>query len=275
MYVPPLRAYRVVGYRRSTRPAQRVYAAFRILKPDASGNRSFDAPRRLRDVAGWLRHATGQACAGWPFGDIAGFVHGHDAAGQPLKGERADERFLYLPLPTHNSTLNRFESIGRVLLAAPAECADRLAWARRRLMGADLTSTDGEVMGLLNLLPNSDWVLKQYTTAATDWSTVTPVIWPGHDDRCRAKAARILRKAFVDAGLSREVVDGIEELEWRPVAFRAGVEPATRYCRPDNLCGRMYHVRVRFAQPIPGPLAVGAGRYRGLGLFAAEPSGST
>jgi CRISPR-associated protein Csb2 len=30
------------------------------------------------------------------------------------------------------------------------------------------------------------------------------------------------------------------------------------------------HVRLRFAEPFSGPLAIGAGRYRGFGLFAAE-----
>jgi len=32
----------------------------------------------------------------------------------------------------------------------------------------------------------------------------------------------------------------------------------------------VYHVRVHFAHPVKGPLAIGAGRYRGMGLFAAD-----
>ena len=51
----------------------------------------------------------------------------------------------------------------------------------------------------------------------------------------------------------------------------AGLDLASRYIPPKNLDHRpRYHVRVRFPHPIPGPLAIGAGRYRGLGLFAAE-----
>jgi CRISPR-associated protein Csb2 len=65
-------------------------------------------------------------------------------------------------------------------------------------------------------------------------------------------------------------VDGIVELDWRPVGFRAGVELASRYHLPAGLRGPRYHVRVRFALPIPGPLVVGAGRYRGVGLFARD-----
>lgn len=125
-------------------------------------------------------------------------------------------------------------------------------------------------MGLLNLLPTSDWVLGQYTTEARTWSTVTPVIWPGHDDHDPVKAEKILRRAFHQAGLAPELVSGLEELAWRRVGFRAGLELAHHYRKPENLNGPMYHVRVRFPHPIRGPLAIGAGRYRGLGVFAAE-----
>jgi CRISPR-associated protein Csb2 len=270
--VPPLTAFDMVSYRRDTDSAPRPYVAFSILNPEASGNKSFDTPRRCRDVAAWVRHATGEVCKDWPFSNYAAFVHGHDENGNQTKGDRADERFMYLPLPTINSALNRVESIRRVLIAAPPGFKDRIDWIRRRLPGQELV-WNAEVIGLLNLLPTNDWVLNQYIGpkgGSRTWSTVTPVVWPGHDDRDSQKAERILRKAFVDAGISRELVDGITEIAWRPVGFRAGVDLASRYCLPDRLNGQRYHVRVRFPHPIRGPLAVGAGRYRGLGLFAAE-----
>jgi CRISPR-associated protein Csb2 len=125
---------------------------------------------------------------------------------------------------------------------------------------------------MLTHLSESDWVLRQYTSEARVWSTVTPVVWPGHDDRDDDKAERMLRKAFVDAGLPPELVDGIVELDWRPIGFRAGVDLASRYELPDKLISPRYHVRVRFPHPIRGPMAIGAGRYRGLGLFAIESS---
>ena len=268
--VPPLTAFDVIGYRRETEPAGRPWVAFSILTPDASGNRAFDTARRCRDVAAWVRHATAAVCEGWPFGSTAGFVHGHTDDGRQLRGERADERFMYLPLPTINSALGRVESIRRVLVAAPPGFSDRTDWIRRRLPGQELV-WDGNPVGLLNLLPTSDWVLRQYTGESTTWSTVTPVIWPGYDDRNPAKAERLLRKAFVDAGLAPKLVEGIAELDWRPVGFRAGAELASRFAVPEQLNGPRYHVRVRFSHPIRGPLAVGSGRYRGMGLFAVEP----
>jgi CRISPR-associated protein Csb2 len=267
--VPPLSAFAVVGYRRATDPASRPWTAFAILKPDASGNVAFDTARRCRDIAAWIRHVTGQVCVGWPFGEVAAFVQGHDESGSPLKGDGADARFMYLPLPTINSKLNRVESIRRVLIAAPPEFQDRVDWIRRRLPGQELIWNE-KIVGLLNILPTSDWVLRQYVGESRVWSTVSPVIWPGHDDRDARKAEGILRKAFVHAGMSPELVATIEDMDWRPVGFRAGLELAHRYRTPDKIQGRQYHVRVRFPHAIRGPLAIGAGRYRGLGVFAAE-----
>ncbi|QVL30006.1 type I-U CRISPR-associated protein Cas5/Cas6 [Telmatocola sphagniphila] len=266
--VPPLSTFKVVRYRRATDSASKPWIAFQILRPEADRIASFDTPRRCRDVAAWVRHVTGQVCDGWPFGSTESFVHGHAGPNRQLKGEEADKRFSYLPLPTINHALNRVEAIRRVLITAPPGFQDRIDWIRRRLPGQDLIDLEGEVKGILNILPTNNWVLEQYTTESCCWSTVTPVMWPGHDDNDARKAEKLLRNAFIHAGLAPEVVAGIEELDWRPVGFRAGLDLAQNYRRPENLNGRMYHVRVKFAHPVRGPLAVGAGRYRGFGLFA-------
>jgi CRISPR-associated protein Csb2 len=143
--------------------------------------------------------------------------------------------------------------------------------------------------------------LGPYVNESVVWSTVTPVLLPGFDDpdgirkRLRKREAlsdaatqkrlleqldqrieRLIRKAFRQAGLPRELADHAE-VEHRKVGFRAGVDLADRYKPPRNLKHwPRYHVRVRWRDangnevPIPGPLAVGAGRHRGLGVFAAE-----
>ena len=49
------------------------------------------------------------------------------------------------------------------------------------------------------------------------------------------------------------------------------VDLARRYRLPESPSPMpTYHVRVRFPAAVRGPLAVGAGRYRGFGLFAVE-----
>ena len=160
------------------------------------------------------------------------------------------------------------------------------------LNGSELIEEGGGPVAMLSFIPPSDSRVTPYLEKSAVWSTVTPVILPGYDDpghlRRRLRENRdadtqhrlldqlhqrtngLLRKALDHAGLSAELVSGAE-LEWREVGFRAGTDPASRYVRPERL-GRFaaVHVRVRFANAIPGPLAIGAGRYRGLGLFANE-----
>lgn len=303
--VPPLTEFRVVGYRRATDPAGRPWVAFRIasVDPDEATNPSFDPTRRCRDVAAWVRNATGSVCREWP--DVATFVHGHDPAdtNRRATGDAADARFMYLPLPTINAKLGRVESIRRVLLAVPPGANDRVEWVRRRLPGQELVDLDNRVRGMLTDLAGSDWVLRRYTEPAAVWSTVTPVLLPGYDDpahirrriddnrsaaekvnlleRLAGRVEELLRKALRHAGYPEELIQHAE-LEWRKVGFRPGTEPADRYVLPDHLKKfPPYHVRVRWrdphGRPIPvaGPVCVGAGRYYGLGLFAAEGSAAT
>ena len=270
--VPPLSVFRIVGYRRASEPSPRQFAAFGILNPDAGGARSFDATRRTRDVAGMVRHAVADAARqhGWSEEQINVFVHGKTPDGQrPASGEKSPDRFLYLPLPTINHRLRRVESIRRILIAAPTHCREQIAWVRRALAGAELRNEASKTTALLSILPGDDWVLRQYVGQTRTWSTVTPVLFPGHDDRDPAKAGRLLRIAFAQAGYKQELMNQTE-LEWRRVGFHAGLDLASRYLPPENLNHfPQYHVRVRFPTAIQGPLVVGSGRFRGFGLFAA------
>jgi len=292
--VPPLSAFRVVGYRRSSDPSPRLHTAFSILKPDASGRRSFDPLRRTRDVAGMMRHSVAEAARnhGWTEEQINVFVHGKSLDGaKPFTGTLAPDRFQYLPLPTVNYKLGRIESTQRVLVTAPPHCGREINWLRRAIAGAELINQDG-VAALLTILPGSDWVLQQYVGESQTWSTVTPVILPGFDDpdHLRRKLSKgvdaetqkrllarldqrmedLLRKSLRQAGYADELVKETR-LEWRDVGFRRGVELSSRYVPPENLNNApRVHVRVHFPIAIQGPVAIGSGRFRGFGLMAAE-----
>ena len=150
------------------------------------------------------------------------------------------------------------------MVVAPAGFQDRIDFIRRRLLGYELR-WENEVKGLLNLQPGKDWVRDQYLRPATKWSTVTPVILDGFDDHNPKKSEKLLRKALANAGIMSPV-----EFDYQPFGFRGGVEPVREFRRPEKLTGTMVHVRLKFQHPTPGPLAIGAGRYRGFGLFAAE-----
>jgi CRISPR-associated protein Csb2 len=96
--VPPLTAFRVVSYRRTTDTAARLaFVPFRIVSVEPDGkNPAFDTTRQARDVAAMVRNAAGRVYAAE---DGASFVHGHDpaVAGKPAKGIGADVRMSFPP----------------------------------------------------------------------------------------------------------------------------------------------------------------------------------
>ncbi len=276
--VPPLSAFQMIDYRRNTEPPTRKFAPFVLLRPDGGAMRPFN-PLRPHVLAGMVRHAAKCAAemAGWPEDRVAGFILGHN-------DPPSANRFSYLPLPSIEYRANGnpgsagvVTSIRRVLVAAALDAAsDRVDWARRNLSGSDLIDEQDLLStALLSALPNNDRNVQRYVGESTTWSTVTPVVLPGHDDRKSAKTETLLRKAIVQAGYSAALAERAI-LDWRPVGFWRGVELVSRYHVPPYLKNfSRHHVRIQWfdgrqSLKVSGPIAIGAGRHCGLGLFAAE-----
>lgn len=105
---------------------------------------------------------------------------------------------------------------------------------------------------------------------ATLWSTVTPVAFDRHPKAkdpaaCQEEVARILMKACLDAGLPRP-----REVVVMPASGHLGVPPAHLFPRLSRKEGgerRQAHALLLFEGPVVGPVLVGAGRYRGYGVF--------
>ena len=263
--VPPLTAFKFQSFRRDTDAETRPWCLFSILKPDATGNLALNTARRTRDVAAWIRHAVAEICHDWP--DVAGFVHGHATTGEKNTAANSSNRFQYLPIPSILMWEGRkkVDAIRRVIISAPPGCEDRIDFIRRRLIGTELI-WQGKVVGVLNADPGHMRLVRgQYIDHAQTWSTVTPVILDGFDDHSPAKTRRLLEKALRHAGLPNAL-----EIDWQPFGFREGVEPVRHFQRPEKLNGTMVHVRIVFHAPITGPIAIGAGRYRGFGLLARD-----
>lgn len=127
--------------------------------------------------------------------------------------------------------------------------------------------------------PESNAMIRRYVQESRTWHSVTPVILPGHDDFKKVaqqdrnqptKAERLLFKCLVQAGIP---LDAVESATLRRAPFWPGSQHPRQYHRPDYLADHNsrpgWHVRLVFRKPIAGPLAIGAGRHCGLGIFAS------
>ena len=270
--VPPLTAYRVQGYRRADDPAPLPFAAFLLLRPDNQKTAFFDTCRRTIHVAGMMRHAVAQAAeaAGRSGAWRATYVLGHEVEGGRARGGLETRRFSYLPLPSilHYEGQHRLSGVQRVMVAAPAGDEAEVAWLRRTMSGRELIDEQGQQAAVLSLLPNDDWAVRQYTGQGRVWKSVTPVILPGRDDGRPAKTERLLRRSLEHAGLPTNAA-----LSWRREGYWPGANLATCYtaaaCHTHPV---RYHVRMEWPEPVKGPVAVGAGRYGGMGVFALDSS---
>lgn len=268
--VPPLSSFRIVGYRRSTEPSSRPFAAFAFYQTDSDRRRFFQVTRSIA-VAGMLRSLTGKIARQTGHREtgadldtwVNNYVMGHG------EGDGLRPRFSYLPLVTIRPP-HVLGDINRVLIAEPVGSSGaHCQWAYRTLRGQPLINEQEEEVALLMPLGREDKVLSWYVAKATTWATVTPVVLPGSDDGKFAKTEKLFLKALSHAGYS---ADALAELDFRNVSFWPGGELALRFHRPDYLKkGRwsVYHMRIRWKHPIKGPLALGAGRHCGLGVFAA------
>jgi CRISPR-associated protein Csb2 len=267
--VPPLSVFRLISYRRSTDLPTRRYAAFRLHHPVEDRSAAFGAIRAncvaamLRNLAARVAHEQER-----PNEWLDRYVHGHRQPNDPTL-----PRFSYLPLPSIQRRGEDRLVIGAIRRGLVAELYDsaesHLTWVRQMLPGQfliDEKTSDRRAM--LSPLTTGDWVLQQYTGSAETWATATPVVLPGSDDGKFPKAEKLFFKAMSQAGYSPEA---LAEWEFRNVSFWPGGELALRFKRPDYLRANfwsVYHARIRWKKPIFGPVALGAGRHCGLGVFA-------
>jgi len=293
--VPPLSTFSFVGYKRATDPPHCSFAAFILLKPDASGFRPFGAVQHTVTVAAMMRHAaSGDGLAralGWSAAKVAGFVLGHnESAGEP-HAPVPGPRLAFIPLPSIEPRgSGRAEVVGSVRRALMTvfggDANEDILRLARLLSGAELMA-EGETspVAWLRGIPNFDKVLRRYIDVASTWATVTPVILPGYDDprklrrrlftsqgrgpghldelgqeqileKLDSRIDFLLRKAIRQAGYSQELARAAE-IEYRGVGFWPGTDLAVRYNYPEKLRRfRRLHVRITWRDDSGRPLAL-------------------
>jgi CRISPR-associated protein Csb2 len=285
---PSLSIFGIADYARSDQPHMPDISGFTLMRVDTDNFRAFDAARCGRAVAGMLRHAVRTAAerAGWDEARVRATVLGH--------GDGAETRLLLVPVPSIQPRGDGAEIVGavrRVMVFSTDVRSGDTAWAGRVLGGMDLIDEEtGEVQAVLAATSRNDRVLKRYVSESCTWTTVTPMVLPGHDDpgglrkklrkatcgeqqrslleRLAKRREALVRKALRHAGLGDEFAF-TAKIETQETGFIAGVEKATRYAVPKHLATwPRLHVKLSWPVRVPGPLCIGRGRFSGLGLFA-------
>lgn len=322
--VPPLECFRAENYRRETDLTRPPFAIFALREPDDSKFATFDPQWRRLHLAGMLRHTASRpdfaSALGWDADKVNSFVLGHDRSDPNNPKPTANApRLVFIPLPSiewrGEDRGHAVGSIRRVLVTVNGHCA-RSEFQRivRALEGRELIDEKQQrPIAFLRRQTEKDRSIADYfsTDAASSvWTTVTPVVLPGHDDprklrqrlngtgapmsaeekvkivgKLEERIERLLRKALLESGLpARLVADA--DLQWRSTGFIPGVDLATRYSAPDQ-CRRYRRLHVRIAwrersgdgqlrsKKLSGPLCIGSGKYCGLGLFAPADATSS
>ena len=185
-------------------------------------------------------------------------------------------RIRLVPLPSIGSA-HVDRSIRRLLVEIPQDCPirrDTLLWAFDGLAWHD---ADGVVFGSLARTDDRQ-MLKNYERASTLWQTEIPV--------ALGSGRRRLGKGDTKTGAERLSEEGraiaavLQALRHADIAqYPNGIEVQREpfnakgtHCS-DLIPGRfdkhaLWHVRMRFEQPVAGPLVIGDGRFAGLGVMS-------
>ena len=207
----------------------------------------------------------------------------HWLIGRNADGGKADERIRLIPLASIGHAHADY-GIRRVFIESPANCPIRAADLFWAFNGVEL----GEGTNVSRLSASEDGSFFQHYGvghAATDWQTITPAALPDSAKRRRIEPSRRLAEAksaseraheqeqarmavftaLRHAGLNLNVLDIVVQREpFQHHGARAeGFAPGTRFAKE-----RLWHVAIKFAEPIQGPLVLGDGRFLGLGVFA-------
>src|SRR5581483_5126122 len=195
------------------------------------------------------------------------------------------DRVRILPLPSIGHA-HADRDIRRVLVEVPPTCALRSEDVHWAFSGLDVET--GESQAVLTRA-DAEGFLRHYGLEEDArhrvWRTVTPAALPEDARRRRIDPARKHGEAKAGRERAEEQARAAAAVcqALRHAGVRTGVETIRVQREPFEAHGarveafaegtrfpkeRLWHVEVAFAAPISGPLAIGDGRFLGLGVLA-------
>lgn len=223
-------------------------------------------------------------------GPVPPWISGH----QPGKGKTAparDNHLAFFPVANihHAHAQGRIMGIGlafpRPETAGIDPVALRLDWQKAMAclfpQGAplELVAASGEPRMILQPA-NPDESRKAFQPSrwigpASRWSTVTPVIFDRHPKPDFKKDPVAWQNSCHQIILGACQRIGLPDPKYIDVSLYSGIKgvpPSSAFApppaRPDRPARVHLHVTLSFAEKVVGPLLLGAGRFRGYGLFA-------
>ncbi|MEN9500755.1 MAG: hypothetical protein RI964_40 [Pseudomonadota bacterium] len=246
-------------YQRADQPVSKPYIAFELRQ--LSNQQYWTRDVRLGDeVCAMVRHNVNQI--------LHDELMDADEVAQWLgHGDPNGKRLQIVPLPSigHEYVDGLIRRV--MIIGTDAALLERLAWS---LDGSELQK-DGQATTRLVRIFGDDKMLARYTavslTQATangahEWVSVTPVVLPGFDHGGK-RTARLLHKALYQAGLPEPVAMQVSNAPNYRHGYRAGSYAVPEYLKQYP----QYHVWIKWEHPQVGAIAIGAGRFRGLGLL--------
>ena len=187
---------------------------------------------------------------------------GLDDAGQPLRGHRHAH---LLPL----TLLHGDDHLDHILVWAPGGLGDSAQVVLRALRKTYMKGGVGELSVRFAGSGDTDDLLQVNALApfigtATIWQSYTPLVLP----RYRKKSGRNTPEGQVLSELEERGLPAPESIEWlhdESIAMRHFVRARRSGQTPPENFG--YAIRLRFSEPVQGPLCLGFGSHFGLGMF--------
>lgn len=248
------------------RPAQ---AALLALASDTVGGHLLPLMTRCLPQAELLHQALvsmlGQDASSCPE------ISGRDPEGKPLQGH---QHAHYLPLDLDgDARMDHVLIYSRMGLHAAAQAAlsaVRRTWTKGSDKDIFLTCTG---MGDLDLFrqkirDRGDRPLAILASART-WSSLTPFVPPRHVKKNRCTLEDQVRSELASRGLPSPLT--VEHLDREEVTRRGLLRfiRARRSGKPQPPLPSAFGLRLTFAEPVSGPIAIGYAAHYGMGMFGA------